>query len=168
MTCAASHGDSRVLVAQKNDSAIFLETLPSELSSSNNPHHALGDDSDDDDRDSRSSTELPSASRNPFVEAPHASATADSEGTSLHLRRESLSSKLHQHDDDRIPGLESKIFETDDRELVELEREEHDLEASLEAGVRHGKSSSGKNETDDGASWDLLGEMDATKTEKKD
>ena len=127
-----------------NDSAIFLDTLPSQYSAA--PHHSLGDDDDFSSGSSnRSSVEIPSQSRNPFVDAP--TGGADS---SLHLHRQTLAGKLSQHADDRIDGLEEKLHgDSQGQELLELEVEEREFEQSL--GARTVKPA------DD---WDLLGEIE--------
>lgn len=185
------------LILQKNDSAIFLETLPSNLASA--PHHSLGADSDSDsDSDSNSSSpssartsiELPSASRNPFVDAPVTggsaslglglglvdSTTVDA-SSSLHLHRQTREGKRLQHEHDVIPDLRHRIglgHELDDakdergRELALEEREfENSLQMGLMGGGDHGHDDHGDVDDDDGkknetdeAAWDLLGEMD--------
>lgn len=136
--------------AQRNDSAIFLDTIPSDYIAA--PHHSLGDD-DDSDSSSRSSVEIPSQSRNPYLDNP------GGPESSLHLHKQTRLGKEQQHEHDRIEGLEERIHGTaeEGQELVELETREKAFEESLN------RPPSADAET----GWDLLGEMESNKGKKE-
>lgn len=135
-------------LSQRNDSAISLGDIPSDYAAA--PHHSLGDD-DDSDSSSRSSVEIPSQSRNPYLDDPTGAQS------SLHLHKQTRLGKEQQHEHDRIEGLEEKIHESaeEERELVDLESREKAFEESLNRPPSEGETG-----------WDLLGEIELSKGKK--
>ncbi|BGP18370.1 hypothetical protein JCM10213v2_006436 [Rhodosporidiobolus nylandii] len=91
------------------------------------PHHSLGDD------DSPSSSRRTSFDR---LDAQAAELLGDfddpSSPLSHHLHRESEAAKAHQHDGDRIAGLDSLVRQ--DESVLETERRLDELETELEGG----------------------------------
>lgn len=81
--------------------------------------------------------------------------------SSLHLHKQTLASKLHQHDGDRIEGLEEKLHagsgDQEGQELVELENRERAFEESL-------KFPTAEEQRESETGWDLMGEMEEPQT----
>ncbi|KAK4056941.1 hypothetical protein OIO90_001841 [Microbotryomycetes sp. JL221] len=111
------------------------------------------------------SVSLPSEPRHPFTQGPsHGSVEAN--GSSLHLEAETLGSKLHEHDHDRIKGLQAKIHQ--DGDVQQLEREQQELNDLLDLGMH--EEQTGRERTrghereislmSDGDVGDLLGQVD--------
>jgi hypothetical protein len=104
------------------------------------PHHSLGDHSDDDDLDRRFSTTSSRRSSFERLDAQAAELLGDfddpaspsSSPSPHHLHRESAGNKAHQHDGDRIEGLEGLLRE--DEEVAETERRMEEFERELEHG----------------------------------
>ncbi|GAA5859439.1 hypothetical protein JCM8547_006822 [Rhodosporidiobolus lusitaniae] len=138
-----------MLLRERNGAPRLDNPSHSRTNSHSAPHHSLGtSDSDADDADST----LPSSSRRSSfdrLDAQAAELLGDFDDP-VYVHRESESAKAHQHDQDRIEGLDEML--RGDEELVETERRLDQLEAELEGGGGGGGHGKGKevNLLDDG------------------
>ncbi|SCV71381.1 BQ2448_2969 [Microbotryum intermedium] len=130
---------SRTLGAT-NASAVYLETLPYELTRGS--HHTLGSNPSISSSASSSQSSLSLPARD-----------------SIHLRRASHASKAHEMEEHAIPHLEERVNEGEN--MLGLEKEARELERALEGGRSEGEE--GMNRTayktaigggDEG--WDFL------------
>ncbi|GAA6038440.1 hypothetical protein JCM8097_007653 [Rhodosporidiobolus ruineniae] len=102
------------------------------------PHHSLGDDDLDDDASSSTGSTLRSSFDRLDAQAAELLGDFDdpSSLSAHHLHRESEQAKAHQHDADRIQGLEGMVRQ--DESVLETERRLERLEEELEGGT-HGQ-----------------------------
>ncbi|KAK4052502.1 hypothetical protein OIV83_002304 [Microbotryomycetes sp. JL201] len=76
------------------------------------------------------SVSLPSQSRTPFTQGPSHHVGQDGQGSNLHLEAQTLESKIHQHDNDKVGGLQSRMYDdttSEGQKLIQLDKEQQEL-----------------------------------------